>query len=106
MDDPLSKCSQNFQFVDEFTFYAFLRYPDFYISAKNYIDWCFGLFLLIGILTIFSIVKRGFWKLKFIENNKKLIKDEDWKNIHMKIPRIIVLLCLYALGLQALLILL
>ena len=88
--ESLSKCSKNFQFADEFFYFVIHENSPFYEDTKKYVDWLFGIFLIIGSCCIVATVKRGFWKLAFIENNKKLIKDEDWKNIHMKIPRLIV----------------
>ena len=36
------------------------------------------------------IIKKGKSKLKYIEHNRNLIKDEDWKEIHMTVPKRII----------------
>ena len=47
---------------------------------------------LMGISSAGCIIKRGLWKIRHIEQNRKLIKDEAWKDIHMTVPRRIVVL--------------
>ena len=42
-------------------------------------------FQLVGILCAYYIIKRGLWKIRHIDHNRKLIKDEDWKDIHMTV---------------------
>ena len=45
---------------------------------------------LVGVIAAICIIKRGLWKIRHIGHNRKLIKDEAWKDIHMTVPRRIV----------------
>lgn len=99
----MSKCTDDFLFVDEYLFYFYQRFE--LSKYRIQIDWLFGIFLGVGLFVIICTVKRSFWKLNFIKINKTLIKDEDWKKIHMKIPRLIVILILIAVAIQGILIL-
>ena len=54
------------------------------------IDLAFMALNLVGLICSVYIIKRGLWKLRHIDTNRNLIKDEAWKDIHMTIPRRIV----------------
>ena len=62
-----------------------------YPECRQIEDYSFLASYLLGILAAIYIIKRGFWKIKYIEHNKNLVKDEDWKEIHMKVPKRIVI---------------
>ena len=53
---------------------------------------------LVGILCAYYIIKRGLWKIRHIDHNRKLIKDEDWKDIHMTVPRRIVKYTIFSIS--------
>ena len=55
-------------------------------------------FQLVGILCAYYIIKRGLWKIRHIDHNRKLIKDEDWKDIHMTVPRRIVKYAIFSIS--------
>ena len=50
------------------------------------------------IIAAVCVIKRGQWKIRHIGHNKKLIKDEAWKDIHMTVPRRIVVLTLISMS--------
>ena len=68
-EDHSDKCLPDFMFVDEY-----LLVFDQYVN-RRIIDFIFGAFLFSGIIVLICTFKRGRWKLKFIKNNQKLIKD-------------------------------
>ena len=57
---------------------------------------------LIGVIFSACVIKRGLWKIKHIDGNRNLVKDEAWKDIHMTVPRrivkyTIISMCIYIL---------
>ena len=57
---------------------------------------------LVGVIFSACIIKRGLWKIKHIDGNRNLVKDEAWKDIHMTVPRrivkyTIISMCIYIL---------
>ena len=53
---------------------------------------------IVGISVAICIIKRGLWKIKHIGHNRKLIKDDAWKDIHMTIPRRIVVFTIISMS--------
>ena len=56
-----------------------------------------GIWYVLGVLISIFIIRAAFKKIKSLNYNKKLVNDDDWKNIHMKIPTYMVVLCIIAL---------
>ena len=56
------------------------------------LNWLLLAFVFFMIVFAIYILKRGRKKLKYIKQNKKLVKDQDWKDIHMKIPEYIIIM--------------
>ena len=61
-----------------------------YPAYREEIDIALLALFPVGITMAICIIKRGMWKIRHINHNRKLIKDQDWKDIHMTIPRRIV----------------
>ena len=51
-----------------------------------------------GISAAVCIIKRGLWKIMHIGHNRKLVKDEAWKDIHMTVPRRIVVIVIISMS--------
>ena len=57
---------------------------------------------LVGVIFSACVIKRGLFKIKYIDGNRNLIKDEAWKDIHMTVPihivkYTIISMCIYIL---------
>ena len=63
-----------------------------YPKTQLYVD--IGILAFSFLLVIFAsvIICKGLKKMKYLEHNKNLIKDKDWKDIHMVIPKSIIIL--------------
>ena len=69
-------------------------YPDY----RMWMDIALMGLRIVGISAAGFIIKRGLWKIEHIGHNRKLVKDEDWKDIHMTVPRRIVVLTIISMG--------
>ena len=62
------------------------KYPEWRITIDISILMVYALFCIFA----WKIMRKGQKKVDFIKNNKNMIEDEEWKDIHMEAPQIIL----------------
>ena len=67
-------------------------------KVRKLIDFVLMALHFVGISVAVCVIKRGLWKIRHIGHNRKLVKDEAWKDIHMTVPRRIVVIVIISMS--------